>query len=157
MTDELPEVKLTDIGSESNIPVSGRITPKGTNVLTVTNTDKPTTIMANSAVNFSPIIRANTVPAITFRFGDKQLTFRRADDGTIDAEYDPTDLTEAAQTVVNEVMRLIQFKQEFALRSGPDAPIWAVVEDKSEWCGIETVHPDEQIITRYVTDWMADV
>lgn len=44
--------------------------------------------------------------AVVFHFGGKQIVFR-AVDGRIDAEYDPDDLTAAAQTVVAEVKRLL--------------------------------------------------
>lgn len=62
------------------------------------------------AVNYWPItVAPTTPPSLAFTFaGGKQLRFRRADDGRITVEYDPADLTEAAQAVITEVERLLR-------------------------------------------------
>lgn len=46
-------------------------------------------------------------PGIVFRIGPKRLAFRLNDEGKIDAEYEPEDLTEAAQAVVDEIRRIL--------------------------------------------------
>ena len=56
----------------------------------------------------------------------------------------------------NALIRELGMKQEWALRSGSDGPVWAVVEEWSEWCGLETMRSDEERVSRYVTDWKAD-
>ena len=48
--------------------------------------------------------------------------------------------TELGLDIADAVIRELGLRREFALRDGPDAPIWAVVEDPSEWCGLETLH-----------------
>ena len=53
------------------------------------------------------IIQKPKNPGIRFQVGSKGLTFRLNNEGLIDAEYDPEDLTEAAQAVVNEVRRIL--------------------------------------------------
>lgn len=51
-------------------------------------------------------------PAVIFPIGDKQLAFRLNDEGLIDVECDPADLTEMTQCVVNEIRRMLGVTQK---------------------------------------------
>ena len=64
-----------------------------------------TAIGDSGPINLTAVRPKN--PGVIFRIGDKQLAFRVTDDGLIDAEYEPADLTDMAQVMVTEVRRLL--------------------------------------------------
>ena len=75
------------------------------NYLTV-NQDGSYGLAATGSHGDLNLVMKHRSPSIAFVFGGRRLTFTLVD-GKIDAEYDPADLTAAAQAVVAEVERLL--------------------------------------------------